>query len=370
MIEASALLREYERWMDAALPADPAARADKHRRMAASPFAFLRASYPLWIDRLSGFELPSSPFVACGIGDLHIENFGTWRAAGGEAFGPNDYDETGPLPALHDVLRLAISALLAADSGHLALDRRDLIAALWHGYCRVGDAELGTLLDGHNHEHSAEVKGVADAWHQSLPDAQAFWAHLDGLSPAPSEPLPDEEAALLPAGLEIDGLRHRVAGLGSRDHVRTVVLGRLEGARAAFELKPLAPRAAQFAADQPATVDASGYRDLLDRAALASARTAPDLRLSDHWLCRQLEPERGRIGLAALPRGRDERALLALMGETCARCHALSTNPASLAGFADHGNAHELHDLAHEVAKQVIADHREFAETMAQEPAD
>ena len=49
-----------------------------------------------------------------GVGDLHVENFGTWRDAEGRLiWGINDFDEACPMPYTIDLVRLAASADLA-----------------------------------------------------------------------------------------------------------------------------------------------------------------------------------------------------------------------------------------------------------------
>ena len=45
------------------------------------------------------------------VGDLHVENFGTWRDADGRlCWGINDFDEADRLPYTNDLVRLAASA--------------------------------------------------------------------------------------------------------------------------------------------------------------------------------------------------------------------------------------------------------------------
>ena len=48
------------------------------------------------------------------IGDLHVENFGTWRDKEGRLiWGVDDFDEAYSLPYTHDLVRLAASAEIA-----------------------------------------------------------------------------------------------------------------------------------------------------------------------------------------------------------------------------------------------------------------
>jgi hypothetical protein len=51
-------------------------------------------------------ELADAPKVLA-VGDIHLENFGTWRDADGRlVWGVNDYDEAADMPYTLDLLRL------------------------------------------------------------------------------------------------------------------------------------------------------------------------------------------------------------------------------------------------------------------------
>jgi uncharacterized protein (DUF2252 family) len=93
----------------------------KVARMAASPFAFFRGTFHLFahdvLDR--GHEgLP--PLSTAGaeldlVGDIHSENYGTFKAADGAVhYDVNDFDETTRGRFTFDVARLATSLFLAA----------------------------------------------------------------------------------------------------------------------------------------------------------------------------------------------------------------------------------------------------------------
>lgn len=99
----------------ALLKAQPALLARKWARMAASPFAFLRGASRLFAEALAREPKLLAPFPGRGllVGDLHLENFGTFRSARGLAFHVNDFDECFEGPWAYDVLRLLTSVLLA-----------------------------------------------------------------------------------------------------------------------------------------------------------------------------------------------------------------------------------------------------------------
>src|ERR1700748_2797283 len=83
--------------------------------MASSAFMFLRATYWRWCETIyvSCPSLKKAPRVL-GVGDIHLENFGTWRDAEGRlVWGVNDVDEAAVLPCTTDLVRLVTSARLA-----------------------------------------------------------------------------------------------------------------------------------------------------------------------------------------------------------------------------------------------------------------
>src|SRR5215207_9925857 len=87
----------------------------KHRRMTKNPFVFLRASYFRWAKQIGTWcpELMQAPNVL-SVGDLHLENFGTWRDADGRlVWGVNDFDEAAHMPYTLDLVRLVASIQLA-----------------------------------------------------------------------------------------------------------------------------------------------------------------------------------------------------------------------------------------------------------------
>src|SRR6185436_14773095 len=102
----------YEKWLATQAPFVVAADVEKkHDAMDSSPFVFLRATFYAWA-RLWPAALPDlaeAPEVV-SVGDLHLENFGTWRDTEGRlAWGINDFDEASVLPYTNDLVRLATS---------------------------------------------------------------------------------------------------------------------------------------------------------------------------------------------------------------------------------------------------------------------
>ena len=350
-MHAAKLIDRYERWCDRALAFDPHARAQKHRRMAASPFAFLRGSYPVWLDRFGADPVHDAALVPLGVGDLHVENFGTWLAPAGEAFGVNDYDETGPVPFTNDLTRLAASAMLAAKAGHLAVGPHDIAAHLWSGYTAGPTAAAGVVLAGDAIPH---VAAIAAMWRAGQPGAKQFASEIDALPQTPAAAPPPSPAP----GFELRAQRTRIAGLGSRDHPRVVLDGELGGERAVFERKPIAPATARFLAGGEPVPDPEPYAELLRRQDERSPALRAQVQVDGVTVVRRLDPERGRIEIADLPRRRDEHALLWMMGYCTAAHHGLSADTGAFAAQLD---APGLEHAAGRMVETVVADHAEFA---------
>ena len=124
--------RKYETWLASHTPIVKADLRLKHQRMGESAFPFLRATFYRWMQIWPELcpDLVKAPHVL-GVGDLHVENFGTWRDVEGRlVWGVNDFDEAAMLPYTNDLVRLAASALLAIGEGHLSLKAKDACTAI------------------------------------------------------------------------------------------------------------------------------------------------------------------------------------------------------------------------------------------------
>ena len=127
--------QSYERWLSKYLNLIPADLQKKHEAMAADTFPYFRATFYRWMQLWDERKEPwaHAPEVLA-VGDLHVENFGTWRDVEGRlVWGVNDFDEVYPLPFTLDLIRLAASAHLAIEGAHLSIDRSDACDAMLAG---------------------------------------------------------------------------------------------------------------------------------------------------------------------------------------------------------------------------------------------
>src|SRR5580704_16118382 len=118
--------------------------------MTKSPFEFLRATFYRWAQRWPEVcpEESSAPEVLA-VGDLHVENFGTWRDAEGRLiWGVNDFDEAHPMAYTIDLVRLATSAHLAIAEEPLNFNTGEGCDAILEGYRRGNDAKGQTVRPG------------------------------------------------------------------------------------------------------------------------------------------------------------------------------------------------------------------------------
>jgi hypothetical protein len=339
----------YERWLARQVQVLPPDLRLKHQRMAESPFAFFRATFYRWVElwRRRCAELDRAPRVLA-VGDLHVENFGTWRDAEGRlVWGINDLDEAHPAAYTIDLARLATSVRLAAAEARLAIGLGESCAALLEGYRAAlqGGGEPFVLADRHPWLRDIAVAaGRAPA---------VFWARMEAL-PRFRGALPPRVTRalerLLPArGLDWDA-RARVAGLGSLGRVRVVALARFEGGWAAREAKALLPSV---------LAPEGGGRRCWYGEALARAVRARDpfVRVEGWWLVRRLAPDCARVELSDLPARRDEARLLRNMGRETANLHLGSRGAARrILAHLDRQPAGWLRDAARGLADATEAD--------------
>ena len=100
----------------------------KYRAMRASAFAFMRGSCHLFYQRLPRSGIFKSAPAAWICGDLHLENFGSYKGDNRLVyFDLNDFDEAALAPLTWELMRMLASIRVAArDAGFSQADAQVL----------------------------------------------------------------------------------------------------------------------------------------------------------------------------------------------------------------------------------------------------
>jgi hypothetical protein len=319
----------YETWLAKHLTIVPADLKRKHEVMAENVFPFLRATFYRWMQlwpKVCPGEARAPRVLA--VGDLHVENFGTWRDVEGRlVWGINDFDEVYEMPYTIDLVRLAASAHIAIRQSRLKIAIKDACGAILTGYKK--GLETGGLPFVLAEDHAwlrHMVTGI-------LRDPTQFWKKLDSLPTCTGE-MPNSarraiERLLPERDLEYRTV-HRIAGLGSLGRERYVAIANCRGARVAREAKALAPAAWVWAAQADDKANVSQricYQEALDHAVRAAD---PFVHLGGRWIVRRLAPDCSRVELSSMPKERDESRLLRAMGFETANVHLGTRRAAKL----------------------------------------
>jgi len=306
----------YEDWLARLTPVVRSDLKVKHKEMAKSAFPFLRATFYRWVQIWPEVcpKLARAPRVL-GVGDLHIENFGTWRDTEGRlVWGINDFDETSQYPYTLDLVRLATSALLAIREGHFAVGPKRVCDAILGGY-QKGMQEGGRpFVLGEQHDW---LRAIAE---KKLRDPVQFWKKIDELGTVKGK-VPKGARKALERLLPQSGMKyrlvHRVAGLGSLGRLRFVAVADWKGGQLAREAKALLPSAIHWlSAKRPP-------REIFYSKILKNAVRCRDpwVDIRGPWIVRRLSPDCSRVELDSLAKGRSELQLLGAMGKETANIH-------------------------------------------------
>jgi hypothetical protein len=310
---------DYERYMAANLPVVEADLTLKHQQMSKALFPFLRSTFYRWAALFPVVcpELTAAPPLLA-VGDLHVENFGTWRDSEGRLiWGVNDVDEAAEMPYAVDLVRLATSALLAADEHKLTLAAEDVAGAILSGY------DEWLQRGGEPYVLEEEHGWLRQLATGALRDPVAFWAKIGQLPEAvPPTQIKSLLAANLPSGAIPRRFASRVAGLGSLGRPRYILLADYGGGAVTREAKAMLPSAWNWA---------TGHSTAMLRCAesLKGAVRCADPWLSftpaaaqaPGWVVRRLAPHCTRVELTDLPAVKDDLRLLKAMGRETANLH-------------------------------------------------
>jgi hypothetical protein len=337
---------KYEAWLGDRLRLLQDDLAFKHEQMRLAPFPFLRATYyrwaQIWRDVCAGAA--TAPDVLA-VGDLHVENFGTWRDSEGRLiWGINDFDEAWRLPYTNDLIRLTTSAMLAGMTCHA----RDAAGAILGGYAAALEAGGRPFALA---EHHPALRTMATA---RLHEPEKFWEKLSACPDAedvPAGAIKGMDRTMPAGGLQWRLVRRR-AGLGSLGRPRYVVLAEWSGGLIAREAKAMAPSACAWAEKRKGSAPIL-YQEVIDRAVRCRD---PFVKLQKRWIVRRLAPDCSRIELSALPKERDEIRLLHAMGWETANVHLGSARATALVADVKQRPRGWLLDAARKMEKAVLAD--------------
>ncbi|PRC90807.1 DUF2252 domain-containing protein [Solimicrobium silvestre] len=96
---------------------DPERVAMKYHNMRTNPFVFLRGTCHLFYERLPKNSIFKSAPLTWNCGDMHLENFGSYKGDNRLAyFDMNDFDEAALAPLSWELVRLLTSILIGAES--------------------------------------------------------------------------------------------------------------------------------------------------------------------------------------------------------------------------------------------------------------
>jgi uncharacterized protein (DUF2252 family) len=354
-------------------------RQSKYQKMKADPFSFFRGSCHLFhADWPEGLEIDRAPqLFICG--DLHLENFGTYKGADRQVyFGINDFDEGMYASLTRDITRLAVSVLLVGEMlGLEKIDRSALVNSLLNNYRQ-------TLLTGQR-QSLKEAQGVVGDLLVKSTDRSRLDLLKKYLGDIDSDKLQEKDDKILaitssqrdqvldvyrdwakqqskPEFYECLDIKQRLAGLGSLgvDRYLLLVAGKGERQRYLLDLK-----------EQPAVSanlwSSSGQRVLM----VQSLRQSPLPALLGELLInqksftlRELQPSQDKITCDAENiNTNDLQQLVATVGRVTAWSHLQTDKLVEILDYAaGDGWCSIVLEYATEYADQVKADHQEFIE--------
>ena len=306
---------EFEKWASRHVRMVQSDVKLKHQSMANAAFPFFRATFYRWAQwwPLICPHLARAPQVLA-VGDLHVENFGTWRDLEGRLiWGVNDFDEAWPASYAVDLVRLVSSCYLAIEEEHLAITRKKACRAVEQGY-RDSLARGGAPFVLAEHHRWLRLLAL-----NKLRDPVLFWKKINSCRRFKGH-IPKDVVKLLDASMPLRvpeyEFKSRIAGLGSLGHPRVLALAEWHGAHIVREAKQLTPSAWIWARHLHTA-------EILSRklVAIAVRIRDPHVHFADHWIVRRLAPDCCHIEISSLPEERDEERLLYYMGWETANIH-------------------------------------------------
>lgn len=339
----------YEKWMRTACEVVEEDLVRKHERMSKNAFKFLRATFFRWAHTVEAKvpEIMALP-APLAVGDVHVENFGTWRDAETRlVWGINDHEDVAEIPYASDILRLAVSVRLA-DFG---VGNRGAAQAIFEGYGE-GLSDPGPTLVDQKEMWMRDYVGVTDE------HREAFWEEIDGYPDAnPSFEAATALTASLPAGAELERFKRATKGGGSLGRPRFVAVARWRGGRIAREAKALLSSGWDWAAgnaDRPSRL----------HEAVNGATSAPDpfLHTAEGFVVRRIAADTRKIERNSdFDRKLDAKLLHAMASEIGSIHASTSQLRPAIVDDLKQRDPGWLYEAARTTASAVEADHAEWS---------
>lgn len=306
---------------------DPEREAMKYAKMAQGPFLFLRGACHLFYEALPDSPVFRQAPLAWSCGDLHFENFGSYKGDNRLVyFDINDYDEAALAPATWDLVRLLASVHCGAQA--LNINRAEAIAvsqacvaayraaliggkALWVERDTSGGLVHTLLSSLQQRERAAflDKRTVSKGHHRTLrlDNEKALPASLDQKQAVTACVAQFAATQPNPAFYKVLDVARRIAGTGSLGVERYVVLVEGKGSPDGNylldikEAKPsaMAPHLARLGFKQPAWPDeAARVVAVQNRMQAVNHAFLHSIKLGNtHCILKGLQPSEDRVAI-------------------------------------------------------------------------
>ncbi len=369
----------------------------KYAKLRKNPFAFFRGTCHLFYQDLPSELITSPAPVAWICGDLHLENFGTYKGDDRQIyFGINDFDEGALAPCIWDVARLLTSIFLAAAS--LNCDRtatQQLARTYLSSYVNTlalgritsidrdnADGIVGTLIDKLQHRKRHDLLEERTEFIKQRRQLKFDRDKILEISPQQVKLVTKTlrnwaKSQQEPDFFEVLDIGFRVAGTGSLGLDRYLILVEGKGSpdrNYLLDFKQQPSSALEPYLDRQPTWINSATRVMRIQQLVQSAPPALMAAIEfngDSYLLRELQPTQDKITLTAatIDRSQLER-LIVMMGRVTATTHLQGSGKLGAAIATDLINyGHNLswqQDLltyARTCARQVERDYQKFCQT-------
>jgi hypothetical protein len=353
--------KSYEHWLSRQTALVSSDLKYKHRQMnnPKNPFPFFRGTYYRWLQLWTKVCSDLADAPRChAVGDLHIDNFGTWRDLEGRLnWGVNDFDEADDYPYTLDLVRLAASTALARSIRMMRASLTKSCQAIEAGYRKQLEAGGKPFVLEEKNRHLRRL-----AYHQER-EPTRYWKKMSRLlldEPYnPSKELKELLKSTVPEGTTEFEYRHRPkVGMGSLGKLRIVVLCRYDGAWLAREAKVIVASAKCWQEG----IELTKVHPRAQKVLSSSIRCHdPYFHYGEHWVNRRLGPHCGRIELANIPDIAEEGRMLVAMGKEIANIHLGSHK--AIADIKKHLSKmpeNWLFDASSRMAEVIVEDWRSY----------